>query len=109
MKGKIVLVPFPFTDLTASKYRPALVLYEGRNDLVVAFISSKVPINLSEADVLIAEKHEEFRKTGLKVSSVIKHDKTATILKSLVIGELGEVSPFLREEINGKLRKLYKL
>lgn len=43
MKGKIVLVPFPFTDLSASKLRPALVLYEGYRDVVVAFISSKIP------------------------------------------------------------------
>ncbi len=28
MKGKIVLVPFPFMDLTATKLRPALVIYE---------------------------------------------------------------------------------
>lgn len=43
MKGKIILVPFPFTDLTATKLRPALVLLEGEQDVVVAFISSKVP------------------------------------------------------------------
>jgi mRNA interferase MazF len=42
MKGKIVLVPFPFTDLTATKLRPALVIYEGEKDIVVAFISSNL-------------------------------------------------------------------
>ena len=32
MKGKPVLVPFPFTDLTAANLRPALVIYEGEGD-----------------------------------------------------------------------------
>jgi len=42
MKGKIVLVPFPFKDLTAAKLRPALIIHEGKEDVIVAFISSKV-------------------------------------------------------------------
>lgn len=57
MKGKIVLVPFPFTDLTAAKLRPALVLYEGDKDVILAFISSKISSEPSEADVLITKKH----------------------------------------------------
>jgi mRNA interferase MazF len=64
MKGKIVLLPFPFTDLTAAKLRPALVLYEGEKDAVVAFVSSKIPSQLSEVDILIAGKHNGFRGSG---------------------------------------------
>ena len=109
MKGKIVLLPFPFTDLTASKYRPALVLYEGRRDVVVAFISSRVPSTPSPTDVIVSREHPEFSLTGLKVSSVVKLDKIATILKDLILGELGEAGTELKKEINTKLIKLYRL
>ena len=34
MKGKIVLIPFPYTDLTEAKLRPALVIFEGKRDLI---------------------------------------------------------------------------
>ncbi|WP_144060554.1 hypothetical protein [Archaeoglobus sulfaticallidus] len=51
MKGKIVSIPFPFTDLSALKFRPALVLYESNKDVVVAFISSKIPRQSAESDV----------------------------------------------------------
>ena len=71
MKGKIVLVPFPFTDFSASKLRPALVLYEGDRDVVVAFISSKIPPQPTESDVIITKNHPEFPLTGLKVDSVM--------------------------------------
>jgi mRNA interferase MazF len=58
MKGKIVLVPFPFTDLTAAKLRPALVIYESEKDVVMAFISSKISSELSDVDVLITKNHD---------------------------------------------------
>ncbi|WXG39447.1 MAG: hypothetical protein WED07_01210 [Candidatus Freyarchaeum deiterrae] len=56
MKGKIVLVPFPFTDLTTAKLRPALVIHEGTKDVVVAFISSRVPDTPLSGDIVVTER-----------------------------------------------------
>lgn len=109
MKGKIVLVPFSFTDLTAAKLRPALVIYEGEEDVVVAFISSKVPSELSEVDVLVTKKDTGFKKSGLKVDSLIKLDKIATVLKDLIVGELGELGEESRREVNRKLKKMLEM
>lgn len=50
-------------------------------DVVVAFISSKIPSKLSGVDVLITAGHPNFKKTGLKVESVIKLDKGETELQ----------------------------
>ena len=41
MKGKIILLPFPFTDLSTSKRRPALVILERLNDVVVVLFPLK--------------------------------------------------------------------
>jgi mRNA interferase MazF len=109
VKGKIVLIPFPFTDLTSTKLRPALVLIEDEKDCVVAFISSRVPEEPSSIEILIREDHKEFAKTGLKRASVVRLDKVATVSKNLMLGEIGEVGEALREEINRKLREAYQL
>ena len=109
MKGKIVLIPFPFTDLSATKLRPALVLYEGDRDVIVAFISSKIPPEIFDTDVVIARTHLEFPLTGLKVDSVVKLDKVATLSKNLIIGEIGEIGPKLKDEINKKLRGIFQI
>jgi len=79
-----VLVHFPFTDLSGSKLRPALVIHEGELDVIVACISSKIPPSLQESDLLITIDHPAFRSTGLKVPSVIKFDKIATVSKTLI-------------------------
>jgi mRNA interferase MazF len=109
MKGKIVLVPFPFIDLTAAKLRPALVLYEGDKDIIPAFISSKIPIEPSDIDVLITKNHSGFRTAGFKLDSVIKLDKIAIILKDLIVGEIGETNEEIRREVNHKQKKILEI
>ena len=109
MKGKIVLLPFPFTNLTSTKRRPALVLLERPNDVVVAFISSIIPKPIEDHQVILDKNHKSFTITGLKVSSTIYLDKIATIDKKLIIGELGQISNDIKREVNKRIQKLYTL
>ena len=60
-------------------------------------------------DVLVTKKHAGFKKTGLKVDSVIKLDKIATVLKDLIIGELGELDKESSKEVNQKLKKMLEI
>ena len=107
MKGKIVLLPFPFTNLTSTKRRPALVLLESPDDVVVAFISSKIPKPVALHQVIIDKNHKTFSMAGLKVSSTIYLDKIATIDKKLIIGELGQISNEIKLEVNNRIKKIY--
>ena len=109
MKGKIVLLPFPFTNLTSTKRRPALVLLERPNDVVIAFISSIIPNPIEFHHVFIDYNHKSFSMTGLKISSIIYLDKISTIDKKLIIGELGQISNDIKLEVNKRIKKLYAL
>jgi mRNA interferase MazF len=108
LTGKIVLIHFPFTDLTSTKLRPALILHEGERDVIVVFISSRIEKAKPE-DVLIKKENSEFRQTGLKGESLVRVDKIATLSKRLIVGELGEAGPKLKIEVNDKIQKVLKL
>jgi mRNA interferase MazF len=73
-KGDIVLIPFPFTDLTGAKNRPALVLIETETDITVSFITTQLKWT-EEHDV----KLEPTPLNGLKKSSLVRLSKFATI------------------------------
>jgi mRNA interferase MazF len=55
MKHKVVLVPFPFDDLSSSKVRPAVCLTDpiGPHDhIILAFITSRIPDSPLETDLI---------------------------------------------------------
>lgn len=104
-KGHIVLIPFPFTDLSGQKVHPALVLHVSRGeDCVVAFISSR-PDKRTPFDIHITPSIAN----GLKVESIIKVDKIATLQKKIVIGELGIAESSVRKVVDTALRKLFQI
>lgn len=111
-KGKIVLTRFPFTDLSSSKRRPALVLIETdptEADTIVAFISSVIPAVIKETDLTLMQSTSDFHLTGLTKNSVIKLDKLATLNKSIFTGEIGELSDDLFDEAQEKLKHALQL
>jgi mRNA interferase MazF len=88
--GDIILIPFPFTDLTTSKARPvvvATITKDRYKDLVIAAISSVVPIHLTGNEMLISPS----LYNKLKVNSVLKIDRLATVKQVDMIAPLGQL------------------
>lgn len=104
LKGDIVLIPFPFTDLTGVKNRPALILVESDADITVSFITTQVKWQ-EDSDIRI----EPAQENGLKKPSLIRLGKLATIDKDLVIGRLGRVTTQEIKAVDENLIKLLKL
>ena len=86
--GQVVIVHFPFSDLTASKLRPAVVLAEaGRGDWILCQITSKSygdsrAVSLAAAD---------FAQGSLRLASYVRPGKLFTAHTSLVDGQAGEL------------------
>ena len=73
-KGNIVLITFPFTDLSGSKLRPAVVLANTSLDLIVCFITSQTGWQES-TDVLLTPSSTN----GLRKRSLVRTGKIATL------------------------------
>lgn len=103
-KGDIVLIPFPFTDLSGVKNRPALILAAGEVDVTVSFVTKQLRWQ-EDFDVKI----EPSKTNGLKTTSLIRLSKLATIDKDLMIGKLGNLSQNELASVNKSLVKIFKL
>jgi mRNA-degrading endonuclease toxin of MazEF toxin-antitoxin module len=107
-RGTVVFVPFPFTDLSGRKRRPALVVsldgFHGE-DLILCAITSKVPRTPSAWEVTI-EAHD-MADEELPKKSVIKAGKLFTMHRSLISGRYGSVNEHKLREVLGKLRELF--
>ena len=109
-KGKIVLVPLPFDDLSTRKVRPAACLTEAVGPhrlLVLAFITSRIPAPLLNSDLVIDSEHPDFTGTGLQVSSTLRLHRLMTVTTDLIRRELGELSAELQSQVVGKLQQLF--
>ena len=104
-RGDIVLVPFPFTDLSSRKVRPAVIISPDpqAEDILLAFISSSPLDKLASTDFLLESSHPDFPKTGLKKTSVFKLQKLLTLHHSVILRRLGSVSRNLQNELDRRL------
>jgi len=102
-KGSIILVRFPYTDFSAEKKRPALVLCEGYLDATMAYITGQIPTKLLPSDLLILPDTPSFKNAGLKEKSVLSIDKIMILDKKYIEGILGTADDDLKREVNAKI------
>ena len=111
-KGRIVLVPFPFDDLTASKVRPAVCLTDPigpHRHLVVAFISSQIPADIAPTDIVLDPRRKDFGATGLRVASLLRLHRLVTLTTALIRRDMGKLSQAWQQEVDQKLALLFGL
>jgi mRNA interferase MazF len=86
VKGDVIVMLFPFSDLSASKKRPALILANLEdNDFILCQITSQARID----DHSIVISNEDFLMGTLNLTSLIKPNRLFTADKSLIERKIG--------------------
>lgn len=104
MRGQIVLVPFPFTDLQSHKIRPAIVLSNNTfksGDVILSAISSR---SWGVNEVMIS--NSLLREGRLPVTSYVKTARIATLHISLIRRVVAQVSSNTMKEISEAVTRL---
>jgi mRNA interferase MazF len=105
--GDIILIPYPYAELSNRKIRPAVVIAETSDkykDLVVSAISSVIPDELSSRELIL--NHGEYN--NLRVNSVIKVDRIVTLKRQDKIANMGSLSPNELNEFKTILQDMIK-
>ena len=96
VKGDVVVLPFPFSDLSGSKRRPAFVINPlPGNDILLCQITSKA----SKDRYSIAISSIDFETGGLPVDSYIRPNKIFTADQNIIIRKAGSVAQRVNEKV----------
>ena len=99
--GDVVLLRFPFTDGKTYKRRPALIVNDYNDgDIIVCRITSQ--IYKTKNDVYL----DKWKESGLKLPSVIRVHKLATLEKNLVEIVMGHIDNLAKEKIQKIITRL---
>ena len=105
VKGDVVVLSFPFSDLSTTKRRPALIAanLEG-DDIILCQITSKI-----RADAYsIFLKDSDFRKGSLKAESIIRPNKLFTADKSIILYKIGDLKDAKIKEVEEGIVKIFR-
>ncbi len=102
--GDIILITFPFTDLSGSKLRPAVILADTNEDVTVTFVTTQLKWR-EPTDVLLNPTFNN----GLKLPSLIRTSKIATLDKTLIKGRIGKLTVDELRGLNEQLKLILKL
>jgi mRNA interferase MazF len=103
VKGDVVIAPFPFSDLSASKKRPVLVVATlTGNDVILCQITSQSAGD-SYAIPLI---DSDFAAGGLRQAGYIRPNRLFTAENNIVLYRAGTIKPTKMQEVLTKLLQI---
>ncbi|HUO04818.1 MAG TPA: type II toxin-antitoxin system PemK/MazF family toxin [Candidatus Binataceae bacterium] len=110
-RGDVVLVPFPFTDLTGAKQRPAVVVSPDANnvnrpDVVIVAITSQMPSALASDEIAVPPG--DLAACGLLKPSIVKAAKLVTIHQDLIRKRIGLMPRAALERVLEAVRKQFE-
>jgi len=108
--GDVVLIPFPFTDFSTLKQKPAVVLSSGsfnttHSDIIVAAITSHLTPDIAAEEYHLNQTEQT--ACGLPKASLIKLGKIVTLDQRLVRKTLGRLPDDSLVKIFDKLRLIF--
>lgn len=104
IKGDVVVVPFPFSDLSQSKKRPALVLADLEGyDLILSQITSQ---NVSDS-YSIKLKNSDFEEGSLIKNSNIRPNKIFTADRDIVLYKIGHLNEEKIKEVTDRVIRIF--
>ena len=112
MRFRVVLVPFPFDDLSGQKVRPAVCLTNPvgtHRHVVLAFITSTVPPLPEPTDILLTPGTPDFTATGLRVRSTLRLHRMVTVSTAIIQRQMGTLTPRVQALVQQHLRVLFAL
>jgi len=108
-RGDVVLIPFPYTDLSTTKTRPAVVIssstyHSVRSELLLAYVSSQISKAVPPLDYVLTD----WKIAGLPKVSFVR-PKLASIEPALVVYQVGKLSAQDSLEVDRRLRQALSL
>jgi mRNA interferase MazF len=101
--GSVVLVPFPFSDLSHSKKRPAVVIGDpGRGDWILCQLTSRSWSDDSAVELVTSD----FISGGLRLTSYARPGKLFTGHQDIFLSEEGRLTPEALQRITSKVCSL---
>lgn len=103
VKGDVVVLPFPFSDLSASKKRPAVIVATlPGDDIILCQVTS-----IDRKDELsISLKEKDFATGKLPVESVIRPSRLFTAEKTIVVYKAGQLAKSKIKEVEQMIVKI---
>lgn len=102
-QGDIVLVPFPYTDLSAIKNRPAIIISKNNNseDVILLAITSR------NIELGFEINNNDLKEGSLPAASFVKIDKVVSLRKSIIRKKVAILKNDVCEKIIKKFKHLF--